>query len=212
MNGEISLHLIEHRFIHFERKEQMRINQKRNQCQFILLFIFIFILLFYSLTKCSNENEIKRIKSKYYSDCPSIDSQGNLFDIYSRIINDSNWLMKSFQSSPTFDQLHQSIYGLSTQNIYSNWTNIYQMKIDLSYPYTSLNQFLFKQILKKINIQIKFVVEVGSFKGKSTINLINTLSKRNEFVMLCIDTWLGSIEHWNNNEQRKLMEIRNGRP
>jgi len=43
-----------------------------------------------------------------------------------------------------------------------------------------------------------FVVEVGSWKGKSALHMAELLRAQNnkDFAVLCIDTWLGSIEHY----------------
>ena len=43
----------------------------------------------------------------------------------------------------------------------------------------------------------KVIFEVGSWKGDSAIRMAKLVQKQdNDAVILCIDTWLGSIEHW----------------
>ena len=189
----------------------------------LLLIVVIIVLLRNNLKKSSCENVVDGkemlIRSKYYPDCPSYDPRlnpSNIFQVYFRMINDSSWLRKESINCPSFSQLHQILFGSSQSNIYSNWPNYFQLKIDLSYPFTSLTEFLFEKILDKISIPVRFVVEVGSFQGKSSINMIKTLirRKKNEesLMLLCIDTWLGSYEHWIDNEQRQLMTMKYGRP
>ena len=43
----------------------------------------------------------------------------------------------------------------------------------------------------------RLIIEVGSWKGRSAINMANKLKElKLDSEILCIDTWLGSPEHW----------------
>lgn len=43
----------------------------------------------------------------------------------------------------------------------------------------------------------KFAIEVGSWKGQSAINIAQKMKERDpKSFLLCIDTWLGNVEHW----------------
>ncbi len=87
--------------------------------------------------------------------------------------------------------------------------------MDETYPHTSLTQPLLIKILSQIDLHITFVVEVGSFMGRSTINIAKTLLNNRDWsksVLLCIDTWLGTLEHWTMPGVRDLMKIAYGRP
>lgn len=42
----------------------------------------------------------------------------------------------------------------------------------------------------------RFVIEVGTWKGGSALTMAKLLQNRSGGVILCIDTWLGAIEFW----------------
>lgn len=59
----------------------------------------------------------------------------------------------------------------------------------------------------------KLIVEVGTWKGGSAIHMANkckSLYGNNDFEIVCIDTFLGSVEHW--NRIAYSMSFENGRP
>jgi predicted O-methyltransferase YrrM len=43
-----------------------------------------------------------------------------------------------------------------------------------------------------------FIIEVGSWKGSSAITMANLLAEQGGGTILCVDTWLGAIEFWEN--------------
>jgi predicted O-methyltransferase YrrM len=47
-------------------------------------------------------------------------------------------------------------------------------------------------------VKPNFVIEVGTWKGASAIHMADVLAMQGnkDFTILCIDTWLGSIEHY----------------
>lgn len=54
---------------------------------------------------------------------------------------------------------------------------------------------VFEECINKINP--KTIIEVGTWKGCSAIHMaFKCLSKYNDFEIVCIDTFLGSWEHW----------------
>ena len=55
---------------------------------------------------------------------------------------------------------------------------------------------IFESVLGKL--KPKRIVEVGSWKGLSAIHMASLLKKSElrDFEILCVDTWLGSYEHW----------------
>jgi hypothetical protein len=91
-------------------------------------------------------------------------------------------------------------------------------KFNLKYPYLRfLNDASIKEnvigwngispsILQEIvSINPNLIIEVGSFLGHSTCILGDAIKKNNpDFTLLCIDTWLGSIEHWRGDLDLKL--------
>lgn len=64
------------------------------------------------------------------------------------------------------------------------------------------------------DIKPKLVIEVGSWMGLSAVNLATSLKQQGltNSSLVCIDTWLGSEEHWRDPELRKHMELENGFP
>ena len=47
------------------------------------------------------------------------------------------------------------------------------------------------------DIKPKLIVEVGTWKGASAVHMARTcLNYYNDFEIVCIDTFLGSVEHW----------------
>jgi SAM-dependent methyltransferase len=57
------------------------------------------------------------------------------------------------------------------------------------------NSEIFKKYFDIVNP--KLVIEVGSWKGASAIHMAKTLrEKYDDFEIVCVDTWLGSVEHW----------------
>lgn len=62
-------------------------------------------------------------------------------------------------------------------------------------------------------IRPKLIIEVGSWKGRSAINMAKkAMALGIGCEILCIDTWLGSPEHWYQDQWRDSLRLRNGRP
>lgn len=62
-------------------------------------------------------------------------------------------------------------------------------------------------------LQPKTVVEVGSWKGASAVFMCKTLLEQGiEPKILCVDTWLGGVDHWQQATLRDAMQIRFGYP
>jgi predicted O-methyltransferase YrrM len=63
--------------------------------------------------------------------------------------------------------------------------------------------------------QPKTVIEVGSWKGQSAINMAKHIKANNlDSTIHCVDTWLGAIEFWErlaNSAERNLL-LKNGYP
>jgi len=71
---------------------------------------------------------------------------------------------------------------------------------------------LFGALVEKL--QPKQVIEVGSWMGQSSCNLASSVKRvgLTECSVICIDTWLGSLEHWVDPELRAHMKLKNGFP
>lgn len=64
------------------------------------------------------------------------------------------------------------------------------------------------------NLKPSLIIEVGSWKGRSAINMAKKMKSMNsDGEILCIDTWLGSPEHWMGRQDSwNSLRIVNGRP
>lgn len=74
---------------------------------------------------------------------------------------------------------------------------------------------IFEQIMSKL--RPSKMIEVGSWKGASAIHIANLAKSLGipDFVLLCVDTWLGSPEHWSIRDDVDFMpslKLLNGYP
>lgn len=69
---------------------------------------------------------------------------------------------------------------------------------------------VFDMIIDQIRPEL--IIEVGSWKGTSAHYMIKRAMQHADATIICVDTWLGSSEHWLNQPWREMMRIRNGRP
>lgn len=102
------------------------------------------------------------------------------------------------------DEIHTKLCG---SNPYEDITNR-----PCNYKQNVLPEFFETEIER---IKPKVIVEVGSWHGSSAIEMAQILKKLNMTTscIICVDTWLGSPEHWNNNNSYwNLGEFKNGRP
>jgi predicted O-methyltransferase YrrM len=75
----------------------------------------------------------------------------------------------------------------------------------------SSNSPVFEEII--VELQPKIIVEVGTWKGASAIHMAKTCLKYyDDFEIICIDTFLGSVEHWTDQQHLILPNSVNGRP
>jgi len=117
---------------------------------------------------------------------PQVDLMGPGAKFYRRLAADV---------TPTFEVAHRTLYGKpSTQSVYTEWKNCAGKKPSTSYTHTNINQSFADWIVREI--QPRFVVEVGSFTGLSSVRfgkaLVNAGLRQRSF-LLCIDTWLGDL-------------------
>jgi predicted O-methyltransferase YrrM len=85
-----------------------------------------------------------------------------------------------------------------------------------SKTYKGVGFFNGSEVLDELvkNVKPNVILEVGSWMGHSGIHFAKKLKdfNLNTSFVLCVDTWLGSSEHWLNDCYHKQMEIKNGRP
>jgi len=71
--------------------------------------------------------------------------------------------------------------------------------------------FVFAEIIEAI--QPRLIIEVGTWKGGSAIHMAKTCLKYyDDFEIVCIDTFLGSVEHWVDQKDLLHKGVKNGRP
>lgn len=59
----------------------------------------------------------------------------------------------------------------------------------------------------------KTVVEVGTWLGQSACTMARSMRSNDlDSVLICVDTWLGSLEHWSAVHSRASLDLKNGRP
>jgi hypothetical protein len=70
---------------------------------------------------------------------------------------------------------------------------------------------VFEEVIS--TIRPKTIIEVGTWKGGSAVHMASTCLKYyDDFEILCIDTFLGSEEHWTDQKGLLFKNIKNGRP
>lgn len=75
------------------------------------------------------------------------------------------------------------------------------------------NSKIFQELID--NTQPQLIIEVGSWKGQSSINMAQHIKSKNiKTKIVCVDTWLGALEFWDelsHTPERNLM-CKNGYP
>ena len=73
------------------------------------------------------------------------------------------------------------------------------------------NSPIFDEVIKEL--QPKTIIEVGTWKGGSAIHMAKTCLKYyDDFEIICIDTFMGSVEHWTSAKDLLFTNHINGRP
>ena len=76
----------------------------------------------------------------------------------------------------------------------------------------------FEEII--IELQPKLIIEVGTWKGCSAIHMAKTCIQHykdfgidyEDLEIICVDTFLGSVEHWVHDQGLLMKYVENGRP
>lgn len=102
--------------------------------------------------------------------------------------------------TPTYNQILQFLY--KDKKVYEGLDTT-KHKLDLqgwnsSHP-------LFNSIIGELKPQ--YILEIGTWKGGSAVNMITEAKKyKNDAVLICVDTWLGSSSHWDHDD-KNLVEL-----
>jgi hypothetical protein len=116
------------------------------------------------------------------------------------------------KSYPTYKGLRHDLFGETEVKVLEDFPNFYNKSPSHLYPHTFIKPVHLDEFwgLKKP----KFVVEVGSFTGGSTVVIGSHMKKfgLTDVAFLCIDTWLGDLNMWLNKAVWDFLDVRNGRP
>lgn len=64
-----------------------------------------------------------------------------------------------------------------------------------------------------LSVKPKVIVEIGVWKGASSIHMANIISKHSlNACVIAVDTWLGAADHWTNDQWFSHLLIKNGYP
>lgn len=75
------------------------------------------------------------------------------------------------------------------------------------------DRLIFPRLIQEYKPQL--IIEVGSWMGLSAAHMAQSCQKQEqtkETAVICVDTWLGSKEHWRDPELVKHLELVNGYP
>jgi hypothetical protein len=107
---------------------------------------------------------------------------------------------------------HQEIFNLiHDKNIYTGFNPLNE-----DIKNFGDHSLLYENLIEKISKQNKdhyLIIEVGTWFGNSAIQMANICKKSNiNASVLCIDTWIGSYEHYINPEWKQSLDLKFGFP
>lgn len=78
-------------------------------------------------------------------------------------------------------------------------------------PIWHSNASIFRTLIKEVSPSV--IIEVGSWYGASAIHMAKIVREEQiDCHIYCVDTWLGSFEHWTMTQLRKCLMLKNGYP
>ncbi|MGK7893774.1 MAG: class I SAM-dependent methyltransferase [Xenococcus sp. (in: cyanobacteria)] len=112
------------------------------------------------------------------------------------------------KSLSNYDRLISQIY---VENPYNGF-DFKQYKMDLQ-GWNGQHK-IFAQMISKVNPKI--IIEIGVWKGQATVHMAEIATKGDpKAIIISVDTWLGSPEHWNPNRPDNIflsLKLKNGYP
>jgi hypothetical protein len=89
-------------------------------------------------------------------------------------------------------EVRERIYG-GIQGTHDVYANVELLPPDFQGWSESVEEF--EKCIREL--QPKIIIEVGTWKGWSAFNMTEICLKYyDDFQIVCVDTWLGSVEHW----------------
>ena len=114
---------------------------------------------------------------------------------------------KYSEHSPNYTEVSNMLFG--TDSVYSKYEGI-NISQPMNYP-PHFGEKTLNTLSEMLGRNPKLGLEVGSFIGSSAIRLGNIM-KKNEGVLLCVDTWCGDINMWMMDKFSKTMDKGDGNP
>lgn len=83
-----------------------------------------------------------------------------------------------------------------------------------AFPYDLQGWCHGEHVMDQVVDQIRpgLIIEVGTWKGASAFRLLRRALKHGDAGIVCIDTWLGSPEHWLRPAAIPMLKLLHGRP
>ncbi|KAL1511631.1 hypothetical protein AB1Y20_006423 [Prymnesium parvum] len=119
-------------------------------------------------------------------------------------------------------ELTRMLYGKEAQlgEPFLKYANPYGKKMNVKYQWTQINEAILRRAVQLLPRRPRFVVEVGSFTGRSSVLIGDFLRKKYAPTarfseppqLLCIDTWLGDLGMTIGAYLREIVDKRHGQP
>jgi predicted O-methyltransferase YrrM len=122
----------------------------------------------------------------------------------SKIISDN----KFEEHTPSFTMVCNRLFHCD--NVYNSYKPLTTIPIPMSYA-AHIGELTFFKLNELLGYSPKLGVEVGSFIGSSA-KLLGDYLKKNNGVLLCIDTWCGDINMWLGDGFATTMNKSDGNP
>ena len=119
--------------------------------------------------------------------------------LYRPFLADTRW-----RPTPPDDMLELTrlLYGEGARlgEPFIGFDNPFDRRADLTYQWTQVNDRILDQAHALVGGRLRFVVEVGSFVGRSSVIIADWLRRTHEegrsgktVPLLCVDTWMGDV-------------------
>ena len=175
------------------------------------IYLLISIMILFLITiiiKYNNKENFENIENIFTVDTFNLwfNSDTKADSQLQNVITTNNFEKKI----PTYNDISQTLFNCIS--IYDNYIipqNFHN--IEAKPEYAHFTQKTIDIILSKLDKQPLFGIEVGSFIGSSSL-LLGNMMKKNNGVLLCIDTWCGDINMWLMPRFQEYMNKNDGNP
>ena len=104
------------------------------------------------------------------------------------------------------EKIRNKLYGK-----HDPYSKLKKLPLDLQ-GWASSDSPVFEKLIDEVKPDL--IIEVGTWKGRSAIQMAKyCLKHKKDFEIVCVDTWLGSVEHWAGVDPNlRNKNFKNGRP